>query len=53
MIFFGQNWEIVESSCNRTSVLVLLLAYCYQSLPYFQWDVKCLNAYKFGPWNGV
>ena len=43
----------MDSSCNIRGVLEMLLAYCCQSSPYFQWDVKCLNVHKFGLSNGV
>ena len=33
----------MENSCNIRGVLGSLLVCCCQSLPFFQWDVKCLN----------
>ena len=38
----------MESSCNIRGVLGSPLAYCYQSLPFFQWEVKYLNVHKLG-----
>ena len=42
-----------EDSSNITGVLGSLLAYCCHSLPFWQWDVKCLNFQIFEFWNKV
>ena len=37
----------INSSCNINYVLGLLLAYCYQSSPFFKWDGTSQNVPNF------